>query len=96
TPLRLCSTRGDTIVQADVTFTPDTTAPVLDSFALNMNSGELALTFSEPVDVATLQSSGITLQTALSAGNVATTVTLDDSVSTSSSSNGLTIQYWSD
>ena len=43
-------------------FTPDTTEPILLSFKISMDSGEVSLTFSETVDVSTLDLSAITLQ----------------------------------
>ena len=43
-------------------FIYDTTGPVLQSFALNMSSLYLTLTFNEPVDVTSFNVSGITLQ----------------------------------
>lgn len=43
-------------------FTPDTTEPILLSFEISMDSGEVRLTFSETVDVSTLDLSSITLQ----------------------------------
>ena len=45
-----------------VTFTVDTTQPVLVSFWLDLNIGFLQLTFSEAVDPSTLDFTGITLQ----------------------------------
>ena len=44
-------------------FTPDLTRPTLDRFSLDLNAGRLWLTFSETVDILTLQTSEITLQT---------------------------------
>jgi hypothetical protein len=41
--------------------TPDTTSPVLVSFALDLNDGKLVLTFSEPVSIAPSILGGITL-----------------------------------
>ena len=45
-----------------LTFIYDTSGPVLQSFALNMSSLSLTLTFNEPVDVASFNVSGITLR----------------------------------
>ena len=45
-----------------VSYTPDMTGPVLEAFRLNLNSGELTLSFSETVNTQTLDVSGITLQ----------------------------------
>ena len=44
------------------TFTPDTTAPVLHSWFLDLDSGELGLSFSETVDALTLNASGLGIQ----------------------------------
>ena len=44
---------------------PDTTGPQLRSFDLDLNAGEIRVTFSEPVDVTTVVSSGYTLQSKL-------------------------------
>eukprot|EP00042_Codosiga_hollandica_P059493 m.918095 g.918095 ORF g.918095 m.918095 type:complete len:4523 (+) comp60173_c0_seq1:4307-17875(+) len=58
--------QGNTILATSatqaVTFVADGTAPVLVSFALNMNSGRLSLTFSETVAFASLQPSSFALQ----------------------------------
>ena len=43
-------------------YTEDRTAPVLQSFTLDMNTGYLSLFFSETVNLATLRPSHLTLQ----------------------------------
>ena len=43
-------------------FTEDRTAPILQSFTLDMNTGYLSLSFSETVNLATLRPSHLTLQ----------------------------------
>ena len=51
-----------TNAQRVATFTPDTTAPFLERFNLDLDAGLLNLTFSETVDSLTFRPSGITLQ----------------------------------
>ena len=67
-------------------YTADTTDPALNSWTLNMNTGNLVLTFSEAVDASTLAVTGITVQDAASQ---TTTYTLTDS--TTGSGDGTTI-----
>ena len=43
-------------------YVPDTTPPTLTNFTLDMNTGQLFLTFSEVVDILTLNASRISLQ----------------------------------
>ena len=50
-------------------FVADTTSPVLSSFSFNQASGQLTLTFSETVDLTTLDVSQITLQNAATAAH---------------------------
>jgi len=45
----------------------ESTAPTLSSWTLNMNTGHLVLTFSEPVDASTLDATAITIQDAATA-----------------------------
>ena len=45
-----------------VSFTEDSTRPNLESWSLDMNVGQIIMTFSETVDILTLQFSQITLQ----------------------------------
>ena len=45
-------------------FTDDTTEPHVLSVHLDLNAGELVMTFDEPVDVSSLDTSGITIQAA--------------------------------
>ena len=47
-------------------FTGDTTRPVVEDWTLEMDSGQIILTFSETVDIRTLQPSEITIQVARS------------------------------
>ena len=49
-----------------VSYTDDTTGPVLTHFTLNMSTQLLSLTFDEPVDISTFNLSGITLQSSTS------------------------------
>ena len=50
------------VVQQATTFTADTTSPELVAFDLDMNTGMLILTFSEPVSGQSFNVSGVTLQ----------------------------------
>jgi hypothetical protein len=43
-------------------FTPDSTAPVVESFSLDMNTGDMTLKFSEAVDRDTFDATKITIQ----------------------------------
>ena len=43
-------------------FTPDSTPPTLEGFSLDLNTGELVLTFDEIVNVDSLMTTGITFQ----------------------------------
>ena len=69
------------------TFTADTTAPVLSTFSLNMNSGRLGLTFSEAVQASTLDTTNLTLQHIANSVNAAQryTMTSTGTVSTANS-----------
>ena len=49
-------------------FVVDTKAPVLQSFVLDMNIGEIRLNFSEPIDASSVNTSQITLQSRFSRG----------------------------
>jgi hypothetical protein len=65
-------------------FVPDAVAPTLVSFALNLDTGVLALTFDEPVNGLSLNVADLTLQSSTS--SPAETVTLTDgTVSTANS-----------
>ena len=72
--------------------TPDTTAPTLSGFGLDLSNGEVVFTFNEPVDVTTMTPSRITFQNATddSAAAVGVTLSLDLSIE---SSNGLIVTY---
>ncbi len=63
---------ADGTAQQTVTHTPDTTSPNLASWTIDMNSGQLALTFDEPVNAGTLATTAITLQDAATATSSAT------------------------
>ena len=52
------------------TFTEDVTAPALTEFSLDINTGLLSLTFSETVNVSSLDTTAITLQTQSSGGEL--------------------------
>ena len=54
--------------QCAATFTADLVQPRLNSFAVNVNSGMLILNFDEPVDIATVNASSLTLQAQQIAG----------------------------
>ena len=60
---------GDTNLQSQPilvsNFVVDTSGPRVVSFNLNMNTGYLTIRFNDPVDVSTLNPSGITLQSAV-------------------------------
>ena len=65
----ILDTSGNTVVEINDTeavqvsdLIPDTTSPVLESFDLDMNNGELTLTFSESVLSHTLTPTAFTLQ----------------------------------
>jgi hypothetical protein len=61
---------ADTIVNTDglkaSDFTPDASPPTLDTFSINMNTGEILLTFSEPVETDTVVPKGMSFQNAQS------------------------------
>jgi len=71
-------------------YIPDTTSPVLESFALDMNSGTLALTFDEAVRTSSLDVSAFTLVNRASMPDVMYELT--DSSSPSSNGPIITIQ----
>ena len=69
------------------TFVADVTSPVLASFGLDLNSGTLILSFSEPVNANTLDPTQVTLQNAI----IATVDLTLSNATTTSSGNGLVI-----
>ena len=50
-----------TLSRSLVTFIDDTSGPILDEFVLNLTSRELLLTFDEPVNSATFDTTGLTV-----------------------------------
>jgi hypothetical protein len=72
-------------------FTADTSAVSLSSFDLNLNTGVLTLSFSEPVDASTLATSQIILQSAANSSAVGTKSLGLTATSTTSSSDGRVI-----
>jgi len=56
---------GSEVYSASVS--PEAVAPTLSSWTLNMNTGHLVLTFSEPVDASTFSPTAITIQDAATA-----------------------------
>ena len=69
-----------TIGLSPTEFTPDTTAPQLRTFIMDLNSGSMRLTFSEPTDTAGFNPNGITI----SSTDQGTSVMLSDAFITSS------------
>ena len=55
-----------------VAFIPDTTAPQLQGFDLNLSSDEIVLDFNEPVSVSTFSPTGFTLQATSTGGSMVT------------------------
>ena len=76
------------------TFVADVTSPVLESFGLDLNSGTLILSFSEPVNANTLDPTQVTLQNAI----IATVNLTLSNATTTSSGNGpvIVLQLLSD
>jgi len=70
-------------------FTPDTTAPLLQLFALNMNTGYITLTFDEPVRASSFNATGITLHSLADQTGVVYQLSTE---SKTYSSNGLTLE----
>ena len=68
--------------------TPDTTAPTLSSWTIDMDTGTATLTFSEAVDASTLAVGGITIQDAATA---TTSYTLTDSSTASGDGTAIVI-----
>ncbi len=69
----LSVTKGNALAVSE--FVPDTTPPRISSFSLNMNTGVLAVTFNELVDVSRLSLTGLTVQGSLAfAENNVTTI----------------------
>jgi hypothetical protein len=60
--LDMSSVAIESQVLGDVEFVTDTTDPELESFELDMHNGVLSMTFTEAVNVATFNASGLTLQ----------------------------------
>ena len=56
------------------TFTPDTTPPAIDSFVLDMNEGQLQITFNETINITTFQLTRLTLQSSSATDGIAITV----------------------
>ena len=77
---------GDDDALLPTRFTADTTRPRLVSSALDLDSGELSLTFSEPVRVASLDPSSITLQSSAHPNGTASDEAITLSVNTTTSS----------
>ena len=73
-------------------FTEDQTPPTLTRYVLDLNLGQLRLTFLETVNISTLDFTGLTLQVVpdLSVFNVSTNGTNDQNITNAGDSSGLT------
>ena len=57
-------------------YTPDTSAPIFESFTLDLDNGELSLTFDDAVDASTFMISQLELREAILNSNISQTVAL--------------------
>lgn len=73
-------------------YTPDETAPELLNFTFDANSGSIAFTFSETVDVSTLNPSAITLQAGPSSPQPGRSYTLTGGVALTDNSTVVVLQ----
>jgi alpha-tubulin suppressor-like RCC1 family protein len=72
-------------------YTADTTAPALNSWALNLNTHQLTLNFSEVVKASSFTASGLTLQNTVSSPTV--TYALTDSATASPNGTSIVVTF---